>query len=574
MKRFLCALLSILTAFGVFAFSGCSGGKNSDSSPEASVPPTSSDSVHEEEPIPEADAEMSAKVMSVNIAYPTKFASSYIQYKGQTPDDYTMKKRFNRLCSLVSYYTPDIIMMQEVNGRGGWWNYLVEGEDTFLERYDKYDFVGTTNLAGGTNGSGGNNILYNQVYYNTKKFEFVDGGTFFCRDNKTSPENPTTGDYEGVYEDNNTTTCTYAILRDKKTLLTAVYATTHLCTRGTSDRCFRNYGQARNLTEGLYDIAEQYKWGDEALPIIVGGDFNGYDSDASFYSYPHMVEEAHYDDAKKVAPVEDNSGTARIFGKSIANNGNRIDYIFEQGAEVTDYKVLSGTFIEDKEQTYCDYNTEAVLDGTQYDLTDHLPIFAKVKLNASSKSVAPDTYMNPCNIDDTVVKESSAMNVTSTKIVFDSVDLLPYIGGNMKKGFTANIVENGVEGKCLRLMMEKSRIDPCISIDYASLMSALGLDIASANDYRKIKVEYKYCATKDVSLMHFGASTASMVPVSIGTNTASVDYPNGKWSTQTFDFTSVDEVFWVDGFTYFGFMTGVGLMGGDSLYIRSIELVA
>ena len=565
MKKLLYPLLGALL-FCSIGFTAC-GGNNDASSSSSSTP--------EPPPIttPADDAEMNAKVITVNIAYPTTFEKSYIKYKGQTPDDYTMQKRYTRLCALVDYFTPDVLMMQEVNGRGGWWDYLVEGEDDFLDRYAKYDFVGTTNLAGGTNGSGGKNILYNQIYYNTTKFELVDGGTFFCRDNKTSPENPFTGDFEGVYEDNNTTTCTYAVLKDKKTLLTAVYATTHLCTRGSADRCFRSYGQARNLTEGLYDIAEQYKWGDEALPIIVGGDFNGPESDANFYAYPHMVEAAHYVDSMKAAPEQDTSGTARIFGKTTQNNGSRIDYIFEQGADVVDYKVLSGTFSEDKAQTYCDYNPEAMLDGSEYDLTDHLPVFARVKLDAKSKSVAPDDYVNPCVANDVEVTESSPINATSTKIVFDSTELLNYVGGNMKKGFTATIVEDGMGGKCLRVTMEKSRIDPCISIDYAALMSHLGLTCEKADDYKKIKVEYKYCATKDVSIMQFGASTANMIPVTIGVNTATAEHADGTWNVQTFDYSSVDSTFWSDSFAYFGFATGVGLMGGDSIYIRSIELV-
>ena len=574
MKRFLCALLSILTAFGVFAFSGCIGGKNSDSSPEASVPPTSSDSVPEEEPIPEADAEMSAKVMSVNIAYPTKFASSYIQYKGQTPDDYTMKKRFNRLCSLVSYYTPDIIMMQEVNGRGGWWNYLVEGEDTFLERYDKYDFVGTTNLAGGTNGSGGDNILYNQVYYNTNKFELVAGGTFFCRDDKTSPENSYTGDYEGEYSQSNTTTCSWAVLRDKKTNVTAVYASTHLCTRPNGAQCFRNYGQARNATEGLYAIAEQYKWGDKALPIVLSGDFNGDPSHNNFFSYAHMTENAHYTDSKLVAPVEDNSGTARVFGKDIANNGIRIDYIFQQGAEVSDYKVLKGTFAEDKNQTYCEYNTEAVLDGTQYDLTDHLPVYAKLKFNGKSSSVAPNDYVNPEVLDDETISAKTEINATSTKIVFDSPELLDFVGKNENKGFQADIVFDGKTiDFCLRLMTPKSRIDPTISIDYSALMKHLGLSVAKADEYKKIKVEYRYVSTRVESALYFGASTTGMVPLTVAVNTVQVPVDNNNWTSKVFDFSSVNSAFWEDEFVYFGVTTGVGLMGGDAIYIRSIELI-
>ena len=574
MKKILCALLSILTLFTGVCFTGCKS-KGSNESNESSTPVTSSESDSVEEiAIPDADAETTAKVITVNIAYPANFAKNEIYYKGQTPEDYTMKKRFTRLCSLVSYFSPDVLMMQEVNGKGGWWDYLIDGKDTFLERYDKYDFVGTTNLAGGTNGSGGSRTLYNQIYYNNKKFELVDGGTFFCRDDKTSPENQLTGDYEGnTFSANNTTTCTYAVLRDKKTALTAVYATTHLCTRPDSAQCFRSYGQARNLTEGLYDIAEQYKWGDEALPIIVGGDFNGTETDGNFYSYSHMVNDAFYSDSQKIANETDNSGTARIFGKTTANNGNRIDYIFTQGVTVDEYKVLDGTFIEDKEQTYCDYNTEPNLDGTEFDITDHLPVFSKVRLAASGKSVAPNTYVNPCVADDVVVTGSSPINATSTKIVFDSTELLNFVGGNLKKSMSAAIVENGNNGKCLRLMAERSRIDPCISIDYAALMDHLSLECVRIENYKKIKVEYRYCATKQVSILHFGASTADMIPLTIGVNTLAVDFAGGAWTQKTFDYSTIDSMFWENSLTYFGIATGVGLMAGDSLYIRSIELL-
>ena len=104
-------------------------------------------------------------------------------------------------------------------------------------------------------------------------------------------------------------------------------------------------------------------------------------------------------------------------------------------------------------------------------------------------------------------------------------------------------------------------------------MSHLGLTCEKADDYKKIKVEYKYCATKDVSIMQFGASTANMIPVTIGVNTATAEHADGTWNVQTFDYSSVDSTFWSDSFAYFGFATGVGLMGGDSIYIRSIELV-
>ena len=122
-------------------------------------------------------------------------------------------------------------------------------------------------------------------------------------------------------------------------------------------------------------------------------------------------------------------------------------------------------------------------------------------------------------------------------------------------------------------MAERSRIDPCISIDYAALMDHLSLEGVRIENYKKIKVEYRYCATKQVSILHFGASTADMIPLTIGVNTLAVDFAGGAWTQKTFDYSTIDSMFWENSLTYFGIATGVGLMAGDSLYIRSIELL-
>ena len=583
MKKLISILTSlILTAALVFSFASCGNttGASEPTSEKESVSTESKESVSEESEsesesvfAPQEDASTNVRIITVNVAAPTNFEDSYIKYKGQTPADYKMNKRFVRLCALVEYFSPDVMMLQEVNGRGGWWDYLITNEDSLINRYPKYGYVGTTNLAGGTNGNGNAGTFYNQVYYNKNKFDLVAGGTFFCRD-VNAPENQYTGDYEGVYAMSNTTTCSWAVLRDKKTNVTAVYASTHLCTRPSGAQCFRNYSQARTATEGLYKIAEEYKWGEKALPIVLCGDFNGDPSHANFYSYAHMTEDAFYTDSKVVAPVEDNSGTARVFGKDVKNNGIRIDYVFQQGAEVSDYKVLQGTFIEDANQTYCEYNTEPVLDGTQYDLTDHLPVYTKLKISGSGYSREPVDYVNPEILDDEVITASSPINATQTKIVFDSPDLLQFVGKNEKKGFKADIVYDGITSNfCLRLTMEKSRIDPVISIDYGALMAHLGLDPIKAENCKRIKIEYRLVTTKKESNLNFGASTTSMIPLSVGVNTDVVPLANKEWTSTILEFSGVDSAFWSGNFTYFGVATGVGLMAGDGIYIKSIELL-
>lgn len=570
MKKLIAVFLTALMLMCCVCVIGCGKTPQESSSADSST--------QQPDYTPKENAEITANVITINMYYVSNPENDYIKYKGQRGSDYTMNKRFTRLCALVDYYLPDVLMLQEINGRGGWWDYLVSNKDSFLNRYGKYAFVGDKNNVGGTNGSGGALAFYNQIYYNRNKYDLVAGGTFYCRDDKTSPENQFTGDFEGAYAPTNTTTCTYAVLRDKKTNVTAVYGTTHLCTRPSADYNFRSYGQARNLTEGLYEIADTYKWGEKPLPIVIGGDFNGPASNEYFYAYPHMTAEAHYTDSYIAAPTADNSGTARIFGQQIngllgtSKNGARIDYIFAQGITVADYKVLDGTFGEDKEQTYCDYYTEPSLDGSQYDLTDHLPVFVKAKINAKGSSAAPDVYVNERYLSDNVVTVSSEINATSEKIVFDSADLLKYIGNNEKKGVSAAIVADGAGGKCLRLTADKSRIDPCISIDYALLMKDLGLEGVSADEYKKIKIEYLYSVTKSQSRVYFGASTDNMVPLTAGLNTAEMSATNSAYASAVYDFTQNAD-FWTGKITYLGMLSNIGLMAGDGIYIRSVEFI-
>ena len=76
-----------------------------------------------------------------------------------------------------------------------------------------------------------------------------------------------------------------------------------------------------------------------------------------------------------------------------------------------------------------------------------------------------------------------------------------------------------------------------------------------------------------MSVLHFGASTVNGVSVSVGVNTLQI-FANGKeWTSRVYDFSAVSDSFWTGDFDYFGITTGVGLMAGDSIYIRSIELL-
>lgn len=563
MKKLAYLLLTLILALGCVFSTGCKD-KGGEDEPETSL-------------IPAADATLNFEVLCANVLWEINIANSYISYPGQTGKDYAMDLRYRRFVTLFEYYTPDVLMFQEFNGHGGWWDYFITNEDSFLNTYENFAFLGRKNHMGGSNGNGAEHAFYNQLYYNAEKYELVDGDTFYCRNDRTKPENSVTGDYEGTYTQNGTTTCTWAVLRDRKTKLCVLFATTHLTTRPNVAQVVRNYGQARNMTDELGKIAEQYKWGENPLPIVVGGDFNGWAGAPNFPTYEHMTEYAGYDDSKVIAKVSDDSGTARVFGKDILGsggtdaNGIRIDFLFTQGVEVSRYEVAKGTFDEGADHSYCEYSEIAVTDGSQYDFTDHLPVYIRAKVNAQSCSVPPTVKMNAETADDVIVTEEGDINAIATKIVFDSTLLLDYVGQSINNCFDADIVESD-NGKCLRIMAKYSYVQPRFSIDYRKLMTALGLTGVSADNYKKIKIEYYTTLSLSSLDAYFGASTVAMPDVVANESINSKELTEvGEWKTQVLDFSASE--FWVTSINSLVLTSSSGFLGGDAVYIKSIELL-
>ena len=95
------------------------------------------------------------------------------------------------------------------------------------------------------------------------------------------------------------------------------------------------------------------------LPIVLGGDFNTTEKSRGYYTYRYLVGPAGYKDARYAAPenATDNSGTARIWGKDLNNNGSRIDYIF-----VNDKCKVCGTHVPN------------------IGVSDHLPVVADLEI--------------------------------------------------------------------------------------------------------------------------------------------------------------------------------------------------
>ena len=161
---------------------------------------------------------------------------------------------------------------------------------------------------------------------------------------------------------------------------------------------------------------------------------------------------AGYQDACLVAPETDNSGTARIWGKSLNNNGSRTNYIFVNGATVQDYQVASGAFLAD--DTYVeDVTAKDLTTGQYYDISDHLPVLSTIVLD-SGKSTAPQPYTNPMNADDVQAAPAGSFTEnggTAEKLTFNFADALNYIGNVKKQGFEASLVQDETYGTVLKL---------------------------------------------------------------------------------------------------------------------------
>jgi hypothetical protein len=182
--------------------------------------------------------------------------------------------------------------------------------------------------------------LYNMVFYDQEQFTLLDTGYFV-----------TCQTWGGWYDH-----CTWAKLLHKESGQTAVYAAIHVQTVPSGElhveRAVKSVQAASKAVEELYKVAE-------GLPIILGGDFNTTEESRGYRTYEYMVNQAGYKDSRYAAPQTDSSGTARIWGSSLKNNGNRIDYIFVNGASVKKYDVATGSFLKDG--TYVENVPEADL---------------------------------------------------------------------------------------------------------------------------------------------------------------------------------------------------------------------
>lgn len=470
--------------------------------------------------------------------------------------DYSFAARADRLLSLLKYYDPGVFFLNEFNF--AWWKEVITDNDAILKTLPKYTYVDSRSTGKSRNGEGEKyKDLYNVVFYDQERFMLMDTGSFV-----------TCQTWGGWYDH-----CTWAKLLHKESGQAAVYAAIHVQTVPSGEqhveRAVKSVQAASTAVEELYKVAE-------GLPVILGGDFNTTEDSRGYRTYEYMVNEAGYKDCRYAAPQTDDSGTARIWGSAGKNNGNRIDYIFVNGASVKKYDVATGSFLKD--HTYKENVPEADLapgkECQYYDISDHLPVISDIILKGN-QSTAPKDFHNTVGDNDVAAAPAGSYTEnggTAEKITFNFADALNYVGGVNKQGLKASLVQHEEYGAVLKLEAEEHITAGYISIDYKKLMDAVGLTAVDMSNYDKVKITYlaDTSYTADGGILKLGVLRDGVIyPTdknSLGLTT------HGKWHTQTMFYSSISGE--VNGsVNALSIYNANGALKGDTIYIAAIEFI-
>jgi len=216
--------------------------------------------------------------------------------------------RAPRFKQLVEKYSPDLIGTQETTPV---WN-------TYFKTY----FDGVYGMVGcSRNGKNATSGEWGTILYRLDRFELLDSGDFWL---SSTPNQVSKVNGSNCYR-----ICTWALLKDKVTGKTLVFANTHL-DHGTD--AVRDQ-QVQYLFSGLGDKIGKY-------PIYLTGDFNA-TPDSSVYS----VATSKLLDARTTA-LENRSTISWTFDSyGTKNPGKIIDYCFyDSQSDALWYKVLSDQF--------------------------------------------------------------------------------------------------------------------------------------------------------------------------------------------------------------------------------------
>lgn len=252
-----------------------------------------------------------------------------VRYLNETDGENSWSKRKDDLAKQLQFHEPGFLGVQEA---------VKEQLEHFQDHLENYKYLGEGR-------DGGQKGEFTAIFYDTRKFEELESGTFWLSE---TPEMPSMG-WDAAYP----RICTYAKFRSKDSGKEFWVFNTHFDHQGIEAR--------KKSSRFILEKIEEFN--KEDLPALLMGDFN---------LEPETEEIQFLSDE-----MEDSKAVAQLsFGPEGTFNGykfmepvnRRIDYIFlsKGDFEVLKYAVLS----ESKDLKYP---------------SDHLPVLLELKIKASQK---------------------------------------------------------------------------------------------------------------------------------------------------------------------------------------------
>jgi endonuclease/exonuclease/phosphatase family metal-dependent hydrolase len=254
-------------------------------------------------------SETTIKVLSQNLRY------------ADDPNGNGVNHRAKRFKELLVEHTPDLIGTQEHTYNWDVWLKRIFRDGMAEGTLPEYAMVGCSREGRDTNAG-----EFNKILYRTDRFELLDSDTTWLSD---TPDRPSA--VEGSLCNR---ICTWALLKDKQTGETFLFANTHL-DHGTDEV---REAQMQILLDYLSQRIGEY-------PFYMTGDFNTVVGSAAYNAADAGLEDAHK------TTLEDASTVTRTYHAYTEDYGNEIDFIFHND-RVTPlrYEIVSksyGGFVSD-----------------------------------------------------------------------------------------------------------------------------------------------------------------------------------------------------------------------------------
>lgn len=233
-----------------------------------------------------------------------------------------VEDRFPRFKKLIEEYQPDLIGLQEPKS-----NWI-----TLLRNLEGYAIIGQSRAGEDTDDE------WNAIMYKTDRFTQIDSGTFWLTPTDTSDVPGTIVKQDGDYITWNYRICTWAVLEDKYTGETIVFANTHL--DDTNDT-YREQ-QAEHLLANLEHYVGDYY---DECTIYLTGDFNCEPDTAPY----NKILSGGFTDSGTAATEDDVDVTFHGYGKV---EPEMIDFCFYKGnVTALEYEIITENY-DDNEYVY------------------------------------------------------------------------------------------------------------------------------------------------------------------------------------------------------------------------------